>query len=76
MKLKPNIKQIDSLWVFMVATAFLGPFALPLLWANSRWSKKAKIAGTLANGLYTLLMIYLNVYLVSRFGDLLNPNAG
>ncbi|NBV49988.1 hypothetical protein EBR78_02065 [bacterium] len=62
MKLKPNIKQIDSLWVFMVATAFLGPFALPLLWANRRWSVKIKVVGTVVIIGLTGLLIYLLKY--------------
>ncbi|NBW98080.1 hypothetical protein EBR03_00770 [bacterium] len=62
MKLKPNIKHIDSLWVFMVATAFLGPFALPLLWANRRWSVKIKVVGSIVIIGLTGLLIYLLKY--------------
>ncbi len=45
--MKNKIKVIDSLWTFGVAIAFAGPFALPLLWRNPRFSNRTKIIGSL-----------------------------
>ncbi|MFM8270409.1 MAG: hypothetical protein ACKN9V_09505 [Pseudomonadota bacterium] len=56
--MKNKIKVIDSFWVFLVATAFLGPFALPLLWRNPHWSKKTKIIGSIAILALTVALIY------------------
>jgi hypothetical protein len=56
--MKSKIKVIDSFWVFLVATAFLGPFALPLLWRNPNWSKRTKIIGSVAIIAITLGLIY------------------
>ncbi len=44
---KKKIRTIDNLWTFMVATAVLGPFALPLLWRNPRFKWSTKIGGSL-----------------------------
>lgn len=75
MKLKPNIKQIDSLWVFIVATAFLGPFALPLLWANGRWSVKIKVLGSIVIiGLTGLLIYFLKYAMVDYFQEIESLN--
>ena len=45
---KVKVRGIDSLWTFVVAVAFIGPLALPLLWRNPRFSKKMKSLGSLA----------------------------
>ncbi len=52
---KPKI--IDSIWTFLVATAFLGPLALPLLWRNPRLKSSTKILGTLFVAGLTLWLI-------------------
>ncbi len=41
-----KIEVIDSLWTFLVALAFLGPLALPLLWRNPRFERRTKVVGT------------------------------
>ena len=56
--MKNKIKVIDSFWVFLVATACLGPLALPLLWRNPNWSKRTKIIGSVAIIAVTLGLIY------------------
>lgn len=43
-----KVRVIDSLWTFLVATACLGPFALPLLWRNPRFRVHTKVLGSLA----------------------------
>ncbi len=55
-----EIKTIDSLWLFIVAVLFLGPFALPLLWRNPRYSKKIKIISSLAVILFTVLLVIIS----------------
>ena len=44
--MKSKVKVIDSLWTFAVAVAFAGPFALPLLWRNPRFSIRTKLLGS------------------------------
>ncbi|NBX76264.1 MAG: hypothetical protein EBQ92_06895 [Proteobacteria bacterium] len=61
--MKNKIKVIDSFWVFLVATAFLGPFALPLLWRNPNWSKRTKIIGSIAVIAFTLVLLYSLTFL-------------
>jgi len=61
--MKNKIKVIDSFWTFLVATAFLGPFALPLLWRNPNWSKKTKVIGTVAVIILTLGLVYSLTFL-------------
>ena len=39
-KYSEKIRPIDSVWTFLVALAFLGPLALPLLWRNPRFRLK------------------------------------
>jgi len=68
--MKPKIKTIDSLWVFLIATAVLGPFALPLLWRNPRWSKVTKIVGTLFILALTLGLIYATYLLKDLIPEL------
>lgn len=59
-----KIKFIDSFWTFVVATACLGPFALPLLWRNPRYKMKTKILGTAVVTLLTIFLIWVvKVYL-------------
>lgn len=55
---KEKVKIIDSLWAFLVATACVGPFALPLLWRNPRYSKTTKVLASLAVIIFTLLLTY------------------
>lgn len=54
---KGKIKVIDSLWTFLVATAFLGPFALPLLWRNPRFKVQTKVIGSIAVLLFTYFLM-------------------
>lgn len=68
--MKPKIKTIDSLWVFLIATAVLGPFALPLLWRNPRWSKVTKTVGTLFILALTLGLIYTTYLLKDLIPEL------
>ncbi|GEM_PF-1940813 len=57
-------KIIDSLWVFIIATAFLGPLALPLLWRNPRYKKSTKVIASIVVCLLTALLIWVaKVYL-------------
>jgi hypothetical protein len=53
---KPKI--IDSLWTFLVATAVIGPFALPLLWRNPRYKTSTKIAGSIAVLAFTAFLMW------------------
>lgn len=56
---KPKPKIIDSLWTFFVAVMVAGPFALPLLWRNPRFSAKTKILGSVIVIVYTIALTKL-----------------
>jgi hypothetical protein len=55
---KPKFKIIDSFWTFLVATAVLGPLALPLLWRNPKYKKSTKIVGSLVVVGFTLYLVF------------------
>jgi len=65
------VRVIDTLWTFAVAVAFLGPFALPLLWRNPRFTWKSKIAGSIFVVLFTVgLMWFTGTYLSAKLDEL------
>jgi hypothetical protein len=53
-----KVRIIDSLWTFCVAVAFLGPFALPLLWRNPRFGWRKKLAGSIAVLVFTAVLLW------------------
>lgn len=65
MKNKP--KLIDSFWVLITATAFLGPLAIPLLWKNPRYSFRIKMMGSFAILGFTAFLIYLSKVVLVEF---------
>ena len=54
---QPKVKRIDSLWTFIVATAVLGPFALPLLWRNPRFKVSTKLIASVAILVFTYFLL-------------------
>lgn len=54
-----QVKVIDSVWTFIVATAVAGPFALPLLWRNPRYKKSTKIWVSVAVVFFTLFLVFV-----------------
>ena len=64
-----KIKVVDSLWTFVVALAFLGPFALPLLWRNPRFEKRTKIAGSIFIIVFTVWLIWFSGKYLSDLND-------
>jgi hypothetical protein len=67
-----KVRVIDSLWTFLVAVACLGPFALPLLWRNPRYSITTKVAASVAVILFTWFLFKAgNAYLESILGGLM-----
>lgn len=50
------MRVIDNLWTFLVATALMGPFALPLLWRNPRFKMQTKVLGSLAVLVFTYFL--------------------
>jgi uncharacterized membrane protein len=55
-----RVRIIDSLWTFTVAVVVIGPFALPLLWRNPRFSLKTKTAGSLAVIALTVALLWFS----------------
>ena len=55
---RQKIKTIDSMKTFLMATAALGPFALPLLWRNPRYKWPTKVAASIAVLAFTWLLLH------------------
>lgn len=53
---KNQPKWYFKTWPLVVSFFCVGPFMLPLVWANSRFSKKSKIIITVAVVLITYIM--------------------
>jgi hypothetical protein len=72
--INPKVKVIDSLWTFTVAVAFAGPFALPLLWRNPRFSLRTKIISSILVIALTLAILWIFEVIVKdsyqKFQDL------
>jgi len=75
LSMREKIKIIDSFWVFLVATAVLGPFALPILWRNPRYTKKTKIAATFKLIGFTVLLLYAFNLLMSEMTAFLESQS-
>lgn len=54
----PKVRTIDSMKTFLIATAVLGPFALPLLWRNPRFKWSTKVAGSVAVLVFTWALLH------------------
>jgi hypothetical protein len=65
----PKPKFIDSFWTFLVATLFVGPFALPLLWRNPRYKRSTKIIGSVVVLAFTALLIWFATSVMKPFMD-------
>lgn len=48
-----KVRVIDSIPTFLLATAVLGPFALPILWRNPRFKRSTKVAASIAVLVFT-----------------------
>ncbi len=55
-----KVKVIDSMWTFAIAVAFMGPFALPLLWRNPRFSLQTKQLATIAVVVATIILVWVS----------------
>jgi drug/metabolite transporter (DMT)-like permease len=67
-ELRPK-RFIDSYWSFFVAAALVGPFALPVLWRNPRFSKRSKWALTLLVLAVTAFLIWFTGYVAMESVD-------
>ena len=66
-----KIRAIDSLWVLFVVIATTGPFAIPLLWRNPRFSTQTKILGSFAIVLFTALLIWISKVALVELNEIL-----
>ncbi|HLE00418.1 MAG TPA: hypothetical protein VJB59_09165 [Bdellovibrionota bacterium] len=64
-----NGRIVDSLWMFTAAVLAAGPFALPLLWRNPRFSRKTKIWVSLAVLVLTAALVLVSGGLLSGMVD-------
>jgi len=62
---KPPSKWYYNVWFVLLMLLFVaGPFGLPLVWKNPRFSRGVKIGLTLLMVFYTLLLIEMTVRMV------------
>lgn len=61
----PRPKWYYNVWfVFLMLFFVVGPFGLPLVWKNPRFSRRVKVALTLAMIAYTVLLVDVTVRMV------------
>ena len=53
-----SVWYYQPVWIFILAFAALGPFALPLVWLSPQMTRVGKIVMTLAIVFYTVLCFY------------------
>ena len=70
-------KWYHNVWfVLIMLFLVLGPFGLPLVWQNPRFSRRVKIVLTLITVVYTLLLVYGTIAAVRVIlNRLLDSNA-
>ena len=58
----PAAKWHQNIWIVLVLLFFvLGPFGLPLVWKNPRFSRTVKAALSLAMVVYTVLLVNMTI---------------
>ena len=61
----PRAKWYHNIWLVLLMLFFvLGPFGLPLVWSNPRFSRTVKIALTAATLLYTVWLLQVTMQMV------------
>ena len=61
----PRAKWYHNIWLTLLMLFFvLGPFGLPLVWTNPRFSRTLKIALTAATLLYTVWLFQVTMQMV------------
>jgi len=68
-KYSEKIRPIDSVWTFLVALAFLGPLALPLLWRNPRFTQRTKVVGSVFIVVFTVGLIWFSGKFFNQLAD-------
>lgn len=64
---KKKVKVIDSYGALIITFLLVGPFMLPLLWRNPRFSKKAKVIWSIILIAFTVGLLVLAPLLIHRF---------
>jgi hypothetical protein len=67
---KPDDKWYFKPSIFIIALLFVGPFALPLIWFNPGYSRKAKIIISIivhVVSYYLSLLLYGSLRSISRY---------
>ena len=61
----PRSRWYHNVWLVLIALFFvLGPFGLPLVWTNPRFSRTVKLILTAAMALYTIFLIDVTLRMV------------
>ncbi|MFZ9596223.1 MAG: hypothetical protein ACO3A2_09110 [Bdellovibrionia bacterium] len=59
----------ESWWTFFISVAFVGPFALPLLWRNPRQSKKTKVVVSFLVIALTLVLLLGGAWVMEQLNQ-------
>ena len=66
MEQRPREKWYFRTWTLLVSFLLVGPFMLPLVWANPHFSKKEKVVVTVVAIILTLLISASFVYVLKK----------
>jgi hypothetical protein len=65
----PQMRWYHSKYAVAIGLATLGPFALPMVWSNPRYSVATKIVLTVVTLAVTALLIYILVIVFLRLAE-------
>jgi uncharacterized membrane protein YccC len=73
MKEKKKLRLDRGTWAFIGAVLIAGPFALPLLWANPRYSRNTKLLWSLVVVLLTIALVVFSAEATKFFIHFVQP---
>lgn len=73
MKEKKKAGLDRATWAFIFAVLIAGPFALPLLWANPRYTRATKVFWSLVVVILTVLLVFFSAEAMQFFIQFVQP---
>lgn len=70
---KPPPKLMENIWTFIGAVLIVGPFALPLLWRNPRYSRLTKVSWSFLVIALTVLLLWGSTQITASLIELTQP---
>jgi hypothetical protein len=64
---------LNNVWTFILGVLLIGPFALPLLWRNPKYSRSTKVLWSVIVLAFTAFLIWGSAWLAQWAMDLLQP---